>query len=47
MMEAGRFIELLVIYLQNAIEKYEAEFICSLADTDVLYRMVTETMCRR
>ena len=27
------------------IEKYEAEFIRSLADTDVLYRMVTETMC--
>ena len=39
------FIELFDDIFTNAIEKYEAEFIRSLADTDVLYRMVTETKC--
>ena len=39
------FIELFDDIFTNAIEKYEAEFICSLADTDVHYRLVTETMC--
>lgn len=39
------FIELFDDIFTNAIEKYEAEFIHSLVDTDVLYRMVTETIC--
>ena len=39
------FIELFDDIFTNAIEKYEAEFIHSLVDTDVIYRMVTETIC--
>lgn len=39
------FMELFDDIFTNAIEKYEAEFIRSLVNTDVLYRMVTETMC--
>ena len=39
------FIELFDDIFTNAIEKYEAEFIHSLVDIDVLYRMVTETIC--
>lgn len=39
------FIELFDDIFTSAIEKYDAEFIRSLNDTDVLYRMVKETSC--
>ena len=39
------FIELFDDVFTSAIERYDAEFISSLSDTDVLYRMVKETSC--
>lgn len=42
---SNTFLETFDDIFENAIEKYQSEFIHSLNETDVLYRMVTERIC--
>lgn len=39
------FIDIFQDIFENAITKYETDFICSLDETDILYRMVKEKIC--